>query len=44
MAVTHLTRVILLAPQIIIPTFEFGWYIYFPQSDTYGRSPESPIL
>ena len=27
-----------LMPLITTPAFEFGWYDYFPQSDTYGRS------
>lgn len=27
-----------LTPLITTPAFEFGWYDYFPQSDTYGRS------
>ncbi len=27
-----------LIPLITTPAFEFGWYDYFPQSDTYGRS------
>jgi hypothetical protein len=27
-----------LTPLISTPAFEFGWYDYFPQSDTYGRS------
>jgi len=26
-----------LTPLISTPAFEFGWYDYFPQSDTYGR-------
>jgi hypothetical protein len=28
-----------LTPLISTPAFEFGWYDYFPQSDTYGDPP-----